>query len=252
MTTAPTAAEHTETEGEVEGESLARVAHVLASRFAAGGSLWCVSPSWPEHARHVAVEFVHPVIVGKRALPAVSIVAPDPVAAVRAVSRSGDVVLAVSPSEDARVADLLRRAPAWGVTTVWVASGPRPTSGGADHLVWVDDPDRSAPFDGRLVLRYHLLWEMTHVCFEHPGLVRSDDDAVDRCVTCSDEGRLAEVLGPSDDGLDVAVRTAQGVEVIDASLVGPVQRDDLVLVHAGAAIAALDPTGDDGGRHHRD
>ena len=42
---------------------------------------------WPEHARHVAVEFVHPVIMGKRALPAVAVADDDPVAA-SAVARA--------------------------------------------------------------------------------------------------------------------------------------------------------------------
>jgi len=216
------------------------VAYALARRFAAGAAMWCLAPAWPEHGRHVAVEFVHPVIVGTRALPAVSIAAPDPVAAVRAVARPGDIVLAVSTTDDPVVADVLRRAPAWGVTTAWVASGPPPTDVGADLMVRVDDPDGSAPYDGRLVLRYHLLWELTHVCFEHPGLLKETPvDVDDVCTTCRDEGRLAEVLGPTADGLDVEVRTAEGIETVDASLVGPVGRDDLLLVHAGAAIAAV-------------
>jgi hypothetical protein len=50
---------------------LAAAALALARRFAAGAAMWCVAPQWPSHGRHVAVEFVHPVIVGKRALPAV-------------------------------------------------------------------------------------------------------------------------------------------------------------------------------------
>ena len=44
----------------------------MAERFARGGRLLAVgrSPAARSDARHVAVEFVHPVIVGKRALPA--------------------------------------------------------------------------------------------------------------------------------------------------------------------------------------
>ncbi len=49
-------------------EDLASAALSLARRFAAGATMWCVAPQWPAHARHVAVEFVHPVIVGKRVL----------------------------------------------------------------------------------------------------------------------------------------------------------------------------------------
>ncbi|MGI8937928.1 MAG: hydrogenase assembly protein HupF [Iamia sp.] len=231
--------------GSVEGgeaeTALASAALTLARRFAAGATMWCIAPEWDEHARHVAVEFVHPVIVGTRALPAVSITAPDPVPALRAVVRPGDVILAVSTSGEASVAELWRRAPAWGATTVWVASGPAPADARVDHLVPVDDPDGSAPHDGRLVLRYHLLWELTHVCFEHPGLVRPPEPADDGevCITCSDEGRLGEVLGATG-GPDAQVRTACGVERIDVSLVGPVDRDQLVLVHAGTAISLVD------------
>ncbi len=54
--------------------------------------MWCVAPAWPEHARHVAVEFVHPVIVGKRALPAVTVDAADPSPPCGAVAASGDVL----------------------------------------------------------------------------------------------------------------------------------------------------------------
>ena len=78
------------------GESLAITALSLARGFAAGNTLWCVAPEWPEHARHVAVEFVHPVLVGKRALPAVSLDVADPVAALRTLVRAGDVVLVIS------------------------------------------------------------------------------------------------------------------------------------------------------------
>lgn len=220
--------------------ALAGAALALARHCGAGATLWCVAPEWNEHARHVAVEFVHPVIVGTRALPAVSIVAPDPAPALRAVVRPGDVLLAVSTTGDRVVADLLRRAPAWGATTVWVACGTAEPAR-ADHLVRVEDPDGTAPHDGRLVLRYHLLWELTHVCFEHPGLLQPTEptDDGDVCITCSDEGRLAEVISVVTGG-DAEVRTACGVERVDVSLVGPVEPDDLVLVHAGTAIALVD------------
>ena len=67
-------------------DDLARAALALARRFAAGATLWCAAPTWPEHARHVAVEFVHPVIIGTRALPAVSVVDPDLVPALRSTA----------------------------------------------------------------------------------------------------------------------------------------------------------------------
>lgn len=62
----------------------------------------------------------------------------------------------------------MRRSPAWGATTIWIGSGERPTAGAADHVLWLDDPDPRVPATGGFVLFYHLLWELTHVCFEHP------------------------------------------------------------------------------------
>ena len=61
----------------------------LARRFHDGATLWTISPQWEPHAHHVAVEFVHPVIVGKRALPSVALVEPDPVAQARVASQPG-------------------------------------------------------------------------------------------------------------------------------------------------------------------
>src|SRR3954452_17727645 len=88
----------------------------IARRFAASATMWCAAPEWPAHGRHVAVEFVHPVIVGKRALPAVSVESTDLVGAVRLLARPGDVVLAIGSADDPRVVRLLQRADAWGVT----------------------------------------------------------------------------------------------------------------------------------------
>ena len=111
------------------GDDLALAALALARRFAAGATMWCLAPAWPEHARHVAVEFVHPVIVGKRALPAVSVVDPDPVAALRATARAGDVLIGVSTADAPGVAPAMRRAAAWGLLSVWIGSGLRPPPG---------------------------------------------------------------------------------------------------------------------------
>ena len=57
-----------------EADRIARLCHQMSERFARGGRLLAVgrSPAARSDARHVAVEFVHPVIVGKRALPAVA------------------------------------------------------------------------------------------------------------------------------------------------------------------------------------
>jgi hydrogenase maturation factor len=225
-------------------EDLATAALALARRFAAGATMWCVATEWPSHGRHVAVEFVHPVIVGKKALPAVNVERGDVVNAVRLLARPGDVLLAVSSADDPDTADLLRRAEAWGLTRVWLGAGPKPAGGRAEHVVWLDGADPAlASRSGDLVLLYHLLWELTHVVFEHPGLLGPETDCTDEvCITCSDEGRVAEVRAVHGRG-EVGVIVDGVAEIIDATLVEPVAPGDLVLIHAGVALTALEHPG---------
>jgi hypothetical protein len=217
---------------------LAATAFTLAKRFAAGATMWSIAPSWEPHALHIAVEFVHPVIMGKRALPAVALTGPNLVDLVRVSVRPGDIVIGVGGADDPDLISVMRRSPAWGATTIWIGSGERPTAGAADHVLWLEDPDPRVPATGGFVLFYHLLWELTHVCFEHSGLLKPEC-AGDVCVTCSDEGRLGEVVTPSDEGT-AAVRTARGVENVVTALVEPVTAGDLVLVHAGTAISRIE------------
>ena len=217
---------------------LAETAFTLAQRFAAGATMWSIAPSWEPHALHIAVEFVHPVIMGKRALPAVALTGPDLVDLVRVSVRPGDIVVAVASADNPDVRSVMRRSPAWGATTIWIGSGERPKAGMADHVLWLEDPDPRVPATGGFVLFYHLLWELTHVCFEHSGLLKPEcSDTV--CVTCSDEGRLGEVVTASADGM-ATVRTARGVENVVTTLIDPVATAELVLVHAGTAITRVE------------
>jgi hypothetical protein len=217
---------------------LAAAAFTLAKRFAAGATMWSIAPSWEPHALHIAVEFVHPVIVGKRALPAVALTGPNLVDLARVSVRPGDIVIGVGADADRELRSVMRRSPAWGATTLWIGSGDRPAAGMADHVLWLDDPDPRIPATGGFVLFYHLLWELTHVCFEHSGLLKPECTE-EVCVTCSDEGRLGEVVSPSADGM-AAVRTARGVEDVATALIDPVAAGELVLVHAGTAISRIE------------
>jgi hypothetical protein len=217
---------------------LAAAAFTLAKRFAAGATMWSIAPSWEPHALHIAVEFVHPVIMGKRALPAVALTGPKLVDLARVSVRPGDIVIGVGRADDGDVRSIMRRSPAWGATTIWIGSGQRPVAGAADHVLWLDDPDPRIPATGGFVLFYHLLWELTHVCFEHSGLLKPECTE-QNCVTCSDEGRLAEVVAASADGM-ASVRTARGVEDVSTALVDPVAAGELLLVHAGTAISRME------------
>lgn len=216
---------------------LASTAFTLAKRFAADATMWSIAPSWEPHALHIAVEFVHPVVTGKRALPAVALTGPNLVDLVRVSVRPGDIVIGVGAADDPDLLSVMRRGPAWGATTIWIGSGERPTAGAADHVLWLDDPDPRVPATGGFVLFYHLLWELTHVCFEHSGLLKPEC-AEEVCVTCSDEGRLGESVSASADGM-AAVRTARGVENVVTALIDPVAAGELVLVHAGTAISRV-------------
>jgi hypothetical protein len=224
-------------------EDLAATAFTLAKRFAAGATMWSIAPSWEPHAQHIAVEFVHPVIMGKRALPAVALTGPHLVDLARLSVRPGDIVIAVAAANDPAVCSVMRRGPAWGATTIWIGSGERPRAGMAEHVLWLDDPDPTVPATGGFVLFYHLLWELTHVCFEHSGLLKPGSEnttcADDICVTCSDEGRLGEVVTAPADGL-ATVRTARGLESVVTTLIDPLSTGELLLVHAGTAISKVE------------
>ena len=221
-------------------EALAVAALMLARRFAAGATMWCVAPRWPTHGRHVAVEFVHPVIVGKRALPAMHLEWSGATSALRLLARPKDVLLVLSAGDEPGVLDLMRRSNAWGLTRLWIGAGPRPPTDSSEQLIWLEPsgPDTTA-CSGDLVMLYHLLWELTHVAFEHPGLLlpgRCDGEEV--CITCSDEGRVAEVTLVHDE-TRVEVVAGGRTETIDASLIDSVGPGDLLLVHAGVALTAL-------------
>lgn len=222
---------------EFDAGDLAPVALTLARRFAAGATLWCVSVGSAHHARHLAVEFVHPVIVGKRALPAVAVNGDDIVTTLRALASPGDVVAIVGESSGPTVSALVRRCDAWGLSSIVLASGETaPAMELATHAVSV----AATATDAEVVLAYHLLWELTHVVFEHPGLLtepaeRCSDEV---CITCSDEGSVAEIVAL--DGGATAVVLADGRrEVVDTSLVDASGPGDLVLVHAGVALALI-------------
>jgi hydrogenase maturation factor len=150
------------------------------------------------------------------------------------------VLLVVSSADHAATADLLSRAEAWGLTRVWLGTGSRPSSGRAEHVVWLDGADPAlASRSGDMVLLYHLLWELTHVVFEHPGLLEPEPECTeDVCITCSDEGRVAEVRTVRHDGM-VDVLVGGVAETVDVTLVEPVAPGDLLLVHAGVALTTL-------------
>jgi D-sedoheptulose 7-phosphate isomerase len=112
----------------------------------------------------VAVEFVHPVIVGKRALPAIGLCGDGSplLARLDLVAEPGDIVLAFDgwPETAAALAAARRH----GCLTVAFEPG---------DAEWVFEPPVGDPFVRQELVEtaYHVLWELVHVFFEHRGLL---------------------------------------------------------------------------------
>src|SRR5207342_241882 len=82
-----------------EARRLAEACHEMSDRFLRGGRLLAFGRGpYATDAQHVSVEFVHPVIVGKRALPALDLsVLFRPW--VEAILRPEDIVMGFGPPE---------------------------------------------------------------------------------------------------------------------------------------------------------
>ncbi len=170
--------------------SVAEACHAMAVRFHRGGKLIVFGTGGRSaDAQHVAVEFVHPVIVGKRALPAIALTTDvatltgiaeaegiDQVFAhqLRYLSDPADIALGISADGDnGSVLAGLATAHALGLLTIALTGG----EGGriaaahtADHLLTVASDDPCVVKEMQ-VTTYHILWELVHVLFEQPGVL---------------------------------------------------------------------------------
>lgn len=137
----------------------------MARRFARGGRLLAFADSHSvSDAQHVAVEFVHPVLVGKRALPALAV----PAHTIEVVGRTDDIALGIESEPDTPpVRAGLSAARGRGLLTIHLT--PCPSSTYADHIVTVS-PTGSRLAKQSLVTAYHLLWELVHVFIDQPGV----------------------------------------------------------------------------------
>jgi D-sedoheptulose 7-phosphate isomerase len=156
---------------ERHNEELARLCHRMAERFARGGRLVAVglSPGARSDVRHVTVEFVHPVIVGKRALPAIGLTRDGGPLRRQAELLVGpdDIMLAFDPhgegGEEVRGAVALARER--GALTAAFEAGAEAEW---EPAVEADDPSIRQEV---VETAYHVLWESVHVFFEHRGLL---------------------------------------------------------------------------------
>jgi D-sedoheptulose 7-phosphate isomerase len=178
-----------------DSDRVARVCQDMAVRFHHGGKLILFgNGSAGTDAAHIAVEFMHPAIVGKRALPALA-VSNDATAITGVATREGfieifahqvrhwaapgDIALGISP--DGRCLDVLRgldAASAMGLLTIALTggnSGSIRRNPAIEHVLTVRSTDPAVVKEVH-VTTYHVLWELVHVFLEHPGLLGRQED----------------------------------------------------------------------------
>src|SRR5262245_8661826 len=154
-----------------EAPRLAAACREMSERFLRGGRLLAFGRGpCATDAQHVSVEFVHPVIVGKRALPALDL-SLDFGPWLDALVLPDDMVVGFGPPDgDSEVTAALRRAEARGAMTFALpgAYGSYAVQGmTADPFVHQE----------LVEILYHTLWETVHVFFEHRELGHDVGDA---------------------------------------------------------------------------
>lgn len=144
---------------EREAEPIARCCHRMAERFARGGRLvaFGATAATRSDARHVAVEFVHPVLVGKRALPALAVTGEDLAHQADLVCEPDDVALGFGAGSE----PALEVARARGCETI---------AFGGEH----EDPSVAQEI---AETRYHVLWELVHVFLDRTARPTHDPGA---------------------------------------------------------------------------
>jgi D-sedoheptulose 7-phosphate isomerase len=139
-----------------EADRLTQACRAMSERFAAGGRLlaFAATPVDQSDARHVAVEFVHPVIVGKRALPALAVAPAD----LALLAWPDDI--AIGYGSGPVIAAATRDAGAAGCLTLAF------TRVGAE---WELVPPTEDAFVAQELAEtaYHVLWELVHVFLDH-------------------------------------------------------------------------------------
>ncbi len=172
-----------------QAAAVAAACHDMAIRFHRGGKLIVFGVGGAStDAQHVAVEFVHPVIVGKRALPAISlttdiatvtgIAAGEGMAAIFShqlgcLAGPSDIALGISAeASNPSVLSGLETAHDLGLLTIalTLADGPIATSKAVDHALVTSAADPRVVKEVH-VTAYHVLWELVHVFFEQPGVL---------------------------------------------------------------------------------
>ncbi len=177
-----------ETFFENEAGRIAEACWAMARRFSQGGRLMAFgNGAQATDAQHVSVEFVHPVIVGKRALPALALTNDSAtmsglmakgdsnklfVQQMRVLARSQDIAMGFTiDGNDANVVETLEVAKRMGLLTLCLTGGAGLAGGTEiDYTFAVQSNDPFVIQETHETL-YHVLWELVHIFFEHEGLL---------------------------------------------------------------------------------
>ena len=147
-----------------EAVRLAEACREMSERFLRGGRLLAFGRGpFATDAQHVSVEFVHPVIVGKRALPALDLsILFGPW--LRTILRPEDIVMGFGPPEgDPAVWGALQEAHTHDAMTFALPG----IEGSYAVQAATEDPFMHQEM---IEILYHTLWETVHVFFEHREL----------------------------------------------------------------------------------
>jgi D-sedoheptulose 7-phosphate isomerase len=148
----------------LEASRLAEACREMSERFLRGGRLLAFGRGpYSTDAQHVSVEFVHPVIVGKRALPALDLsIAFEPW--LKTLVQADDMVMGFGPPEgDPEVWAALNAASQRKAMTFALP--------GAEGSYFCNPATQNAFIHQELIeILYHTLWETVHVFFEHREL----------------------------------------------------------------------------------
>jgi D-sedoheptulose 7-phosphate isomerase len=147
-----------------EAQRLAQACREMSERFLRGGRLLAFGRGpYATDAQHVSVEFVHPVIVGKRALPALDLsILFRPW--LEAILHPEDIVMGFGPPEgDPEVWATLQQARLKGAMTFALP--------GVEGSYAVGPATENSFMHQEIIeILYHTLWETVHVFFEHREL----------------------------------------------------------------------------------
>ncbi|MBW3554979.1 MAG: SIS domain-containing protein [Gemmatimonadetes bacterium] len=227
----------------------------MAERFSRGGRLIAcgVSPADRSDVRHVAVEFVHPVIVGKRALPALGLTpdgGPLPLQ-VDLLVEPHDILIAFG-ERTAPLQDPLRthRSDLAAAVSLARHRGALTVAFSDLGAEWQFPPPSDDAFVRQELVEtiYHVLWELVHVFFDHRGLLEERTPAA--VHDPGDSRFLYPFLGEAEDDLEAVLEDVRRSVVMKAEDVAELRRR-MLETGAGALLAggaALRRSLDAGGR----